>query len=140
MKLGKFNEAADLMTKAIINVSGGGMDTVIFEGGIRALRTLYPEYDLLPDEILAEAVRRRYQPQFPQSWDADFISRDGGRIPSTILAELYVKRGDAYMKAGRRAEAWADYHRVMSDAWMVDIRSMYFNERGNRNYDLPEPW
>jgi tetratricopeptide (TPR) repeat protein len=69
MKLGKFNEAADILTQAIINSAGSGMVAVIFGGGLRAFRTLYPEYDLLPDEILAEAVRRRYEPQFPQSWD-----------------------------------------------------------------------
>jgi tetratricopeptide (TPR) repeat protein len=147
MKLGKFNEAADLITQAIMNASGGGIDTVIFGGGIRALRILYPEYDVLPDEILAEAMRRRYHPQFPQSWDADFISEAGafkGKIASSILVELFVMRGDAYMKAGRRAEALADYRRGKSDAWSGDEpslpRHMYFNERGMRNFDLPEPW
>jgi tetratricopeptide (TPR) repeat protein len=147
MKLGKFNAAADLITQAIMNASGGGMDAVVFGGGIRAFRTLYPEYDSLPDEILAEAVRRRYQPRFPQSWDADFISKAGafeGKIGSSILVELFVMRGDAYMKAGRRAEALADYRRVKSDAWSGPERSlprhMYFNERGIRNFDLPEPW
>jgi len=146
-KLGKFNQASDLITQAIMNVSGGGMDAVIFEGGIKALRILYPEYDPLPDEILAEAVRRRYQPQFPQTWDADFISKRGafnGKIASSILVELYVRRGDAYMKAGRRAEGLADYSRVKSDAWSGDERSlprhMYFDERGRRNFDLPESW
>jgi tetratricopeptide (TPR) repeat protein len=146
-KLGKFNDAADLMTQAIMNASGGGMDAVIFGGGIGALRTLYPEYDPLPDEILAEAVRRRYQPQFPESWDADFISKAGafkGKVASSILVELYVMRGDAYMKAGRPAEALADYQRVKSNAWLGDEpnlpRHMYFNERGMRNLDLPEPW
>ena len=147
MKLAKFNEAADLITQAIMNASGGGMDTVIFGGGIRALRTLYPEYDVLPDEILAEAVRRRYQPQFPQSWDADFISKAGafnGKIASSFLVELFVMRGDAYMKAGRRAEGLGDYRRVKSDAWSGDEptlpRHMYFNERGMRNFDQPDPW
>ena len=144
MKLGKYNEAADLITQAIMNASGGGMGSVIFEGGIRALRSLYPEYDVLPDEILAEAVRRRYQPQFPQSWDADFISKAEGKIASTILVELFVMRGDAYMKAGRRAEALADYDRVKSDAWSGEEpslpRHMYFTERGMRDFELPEPW
>jgi tetratricopeptide (TPR) repeat protein len=143
-KIGRFNEAADTITQAIINASGGGMDTVLFGGGMKAFRTLYPEYDLLPDEILAEAVRRRYYPQFPQSWDTDFISKGGyanGKIASTVLADLYVMRADAYMKAGRRIEALADYRRVKSDAWSVkELRDMYFTERGNRNYDLPEPW
>lgn len=147
MKLGKFNEAADLITQAVINVSGGGLDGVIFGGGIRAFRTLYPEYDTLPDEILAEAVRRRYQPQFPQSWDADFISESGyskGKISSSILADLFVMRGDAYMKAGRRAEALADYRRVKSDAWSGEEqylpRHLYFNARGLRDFDQPQPW
>jgi tetratricopeptide (TPR) repeat protein len=147
MKLGKFREAVDLLTQAIMNVSGGGMDAVIFGGGIRAFRSLYPEYDSLPDEILADAVRRRYQPQFPQSWEAEFISDAGafkGKIASTILVELFVMRGDAYMKAGRRAEALADYRRVKSDAWSGEEpsspRHMYFNERGMRNFGLPEPW
>lgn len=147
MKLGKFNEAANLITQAIINASGGGMDTVIFGGGIRAFRTLYPEYELLPDEILAEAVRRRYQPQFPQSWDTDFISKGGnsnGKVVSSILPDLYAMRGDAYEKAARYAEALADYRRLKSDAWWGDEKYLpknrYFDERGYRIFDLPEPW
>lgn len=123
------------------------MDAVIFFGGIRAFRALYPEYELLPDEILAESVRRRYESQFPQSWDGDFISRGGefnGKIVSTVLADLYALRGDAYVKAGRRAEALADYRRLKSDAWSGEERSlprhMYFDVRGKRDFDLPAPW
>ena len=147
MTTGKYKEAADLLTRAIINASGGGMDVVIFSGGFKAFRTLYPEYDLLPDEILAESIRRRYHPQFPQSWDAEFISKPGpsdGKIASSVLPDLYVLRGDAYAKAGRRQEAHADYRRVKSDAWAgkepLLPRLMYFNEQGERNFNLPEPW
>jgi tetratricopeptide (TPR) repeat protein len=147
MKLAKFNEAADLITKAIMNTSGGGMDVVIFGGGMQALRALYPEYDLLPNEILADAVRRRFQPQLPESWDADFISQAGafkGKILSSVLADLYAMRGDAYIKAGRRTEGLADYRRLKSDAWSGDEASLprhtYFDERGRRNFALPEPW
>jgi tetratricopeptide (TPR) repeat protein len=147
MKQGKFNEAANVLTQAIMSASGGGMDTVIFMGGVKAFRMLYPEYDELPDEILAEAVRRRYQPQFPQTWDADFISKAGvskGTIPSSILPELFVMRGDAYMKSGHRAEALADYRRVKSGAWSGDEkylpRHLYFNARGMRDFGSPDPW
>lgn len=147
MKLGKSNEAVDLLTQAIINSSGSGMDAVILFGGIKVFRTLYPEYGLLSDEILAEAVRRRYQPQFPESWDTDFISNGGsfkGKIVSSILPELYVLRGDAYMKAGRRAEALADFRRVKSDAWGGNDYSLpsriYFDQHGKRNLELPEAW
>jgi tetratricopeptide (TPR) repeat protein len=120
MKMGRFNDAAATITQAIMNVSGGGMDTVIMLGGIHAFRTLYSEYDLLPDEILAEAVRRRYEPQFASSWDASFISGVGafkGKIASTVLSDLYTLRGDAYMKAGRRVDAVNEYRRVKSDVW-----------------------
>jgi hypothetical protein len=123
------------------------MDAVIFMGGIKGFRTLYPEYGRLPDEILAEAVRRRYFPNFPQKWNDEFISgtgHTGGKILSSILSELYVTRGDAYMKAGRRKQAVADYRRVKSDAWGGEERFMprhtYFDERGRRNYDFPEPF
>jgi tetratricopeptide (TPR) repeat protein len=147
MKWRKFNEAANLLTQAIMNSSGGGMDTIVFGGGIRAFRTLYPEYDALPDEILAEDLRRRYEPQFPESWDTEFISNTGfsrGKINSSVLVELYVLRGDAYMKAGLVGEALADYRRVKSDAWAGDEpllpRHIYFDERGMRNVGLPEAW
>jgi tetratricopeptide (TPR) repeat protein len=148
-KIGRFNEAAEILTQAIMNASGGGMDAVIFFGGIAAFRKLYPEYDLLPDEILADIVRRRYEPQFPQSWDASFVSGQGaakgkGGVASSILPDLYVTRGDAYMKAGRRADALSDYRRVKSDAWSGEERflprHMYFDESGHRNHDSPEPW
>lgn len=143
VKLGKFNEAADLLSQAIINTSGGGMDTVIFNGGIHTFRTLYPEYDLVPEEILADAIRRRYEPQFPQSWDRDFISKEG-KILSPILSDLYALRGDAYMKAGRRAQALADYGRLKSDAWDAEEpylpQHVYFTDTGVRNHEFPEPW
>jgi tetratricopeptide (TPR) repeat protein len=146
-KMGRFNEAADIMTRAIMNASGGGMDAVIFMGGIKGFRTLYPEYDLLPDEILADAVRRRYYPNFSKKWNDDFISGaryTGGKILSSVLPELYITRGDAYMKAGRREQALADYRRVKSDAWGGEERYMprstYFDERGSRIYDSPEPF
>jgi tetratricopeptide (TPR) repeat protein len=147
MRLGRFGAAADLMTQAIMNASGSGMDTIIFEGGMPAFRTLYPAYDSLPDEILAETVRRRYYPQFPASWDADFISASGpykGKVLSTILPELFVMRGDAYMKSGRRAEALADYDRVKSDAWSGTEpslpRNMFFTDQGTRDFAAPEHW
>ncbi len=60
------------------------------------------------------------------------------------MADLYALRGDAYMKAGRRSEALADYGRLKSEAWDGQDpylpKNMYFDARGHRNPDLPEPW
>lgn len=147
MKVGKFAEASNVLTQAISNTSGSGMDSVIFGGGMKAFRKLYPEYDQLPDEILADSVRRRYQPQFPSSWNVEFSASTGaynGKIASTILVDLFAMRGDAYMKEGRRAEALADYHRVKSDVWSGDEqylpRHTYFKKNGTRNFELPASW
>lgn len=147
LKMGRFNEAADLVTQAIMHASGGGMDVVIFTGAIKGFRALYPEYELLPDDILAEAVRRRYFPGASVTWNAQFISQSGdnkGKVISSILPELYILRGDAYMKAGKRKQALADYRRVKSSAWSGNENFMpkhiYFDERGNRDYNAPEPF
>jgi hypothetical protein len=59
------------------------------------------------------------------------------------FADLYAMRGDAYMKAGRRAEALADFRRVKSDVWSGGEpslpRHVYFDENGRRYLDVPQP-
>lgn len=147
LKMGRFDNAAATITQAIMSASGSGMDVVIFTGGIKGFRTLYQEYDLLPDEILADVIRRRYFSNFPKKWNDEFIShptRTGGKILSSILPELYVIRGDAYMKGGQREKALADYLRVKSEAWRgkesYAPRHVYFDESGARNIALPEPF
>lgn len=147
LKMGRFDNAAATITQAIMSASGSGMDVVIFSGGIKGFRTLYQEYDLLPDEILADVIRRRYFSNFPKKWNDEFIShptRTGGKILSSILPELYVIRGDAYMKGGQREKALADYQRVKSNAWRGEEsyapRHIYFDEGGARNIALPEPF
>ncbi len=144
-KMGRFDEAADTITQAIMNASGSGIRTVIFLSDIKAFRTLYTEYDPIPDEILAEAVRRRYSPASPESWDRQFISTGStskGKVLSSILPDLYILRADACMKAGRRKLALADYRRVKSNAWSIEggvtMRDLYFHENGSRRLDVPE--
>lgn len=69
LKMGRFDKAAATITQAIMSASGSGMNVVILSGGIKGFRTLYPEYDLLPDEILAEVIRRRYFSNFPKKME-----------------------------------------------------------------------
>lgn len=142
MKMERFNEAARTLTDAIMN-SGTGLQNVVILGDLKAFRDLYPQYDLVPNKIVAEDVRRRYVPQFPESWDSSFIS--GSALQSSCvtpngLAGLYALRGDAYMKADQRGAALADYHRVKSDAWCAGTEMPYFTADGERNYDVPTPW
>lgn len=142
MKLHNFNKAVSVLTQAIMN-SAEGLRDVILISGIKSFRTLYPEYEFLPDKVLAEVVRRRYYPQFPESWDASFIS-GSGKILSSILPELYTMRGDAYMKSGHTKEGLADYQRVKCDVWsqsgIYSPKNVYFNNRGQRRINSPEIW
>jgi tetratricopeptide (TPR) repeat protein len=142
LKLGRPTDAATTLTQAIMN-STSGLESVILLGGMGAFRALYPEYDLLPDGILADMIRRRFCPQFPQTWNSDFTAGKR-KIMSSISPELYVVRADAYLKAGKLAEAQADYQRVKSDAWQAADHylpgNLYFDRRGMRNFEAPEPW
>ena len=136
MKMERFNDASDIISQALMNMNGSSMTSVLFRG-IKSFRVLYPEYELLPDEILAETVRRRYFPDFPMKWNDEFISGNNlGDLPTT-LADLYIIRGDAYMKADRYKEALADYHRVKSNAFIDSLKNIYFDESGRRDYDFP---
>ena len=94
-KLGRPTDAASTLTQAIMNCSSG-LESAIVLGGLDAFRALYPEYDLLPDFILADTIRRRFHPQFPQTWNTDFIAAKR-KISSGTLAELYIMRADAYL-------------------------------------------
>ncbi len=143
MKLGRPNEAVATLTTALANAGGGGLDVVTMLAGMRAFRALYPEYDALPDAILADVVRRRFYPQFPQTWNSTFI-RKSDKVTSSVLADLYAMRGDAYMRARRYSEARADYQRLQSDAWYGPDqylpKSLYFEAKGTRRRDIPQPW
>ena len=140
IEMGRPAEAARTLTDGIAHSSTGLIDVVVL-GGLQAFRDLYPEYDMIPDEIVAEDVRRRYEPQFPESWDSSFINSTS-KVSNTDLAELYALRGDAYMKAGNRKAAAADYARLKSAAWSSNLnaRTLYFDEGGSRNRDTPTPW
>jgi tetratricopeptide (TPR) repeat protein len=143
MKLGRPNDAANTLTMALMNGGGGGLDVVTMLAGSKPFRALYPEYDTLPDAILADVVRRRFYPQFPQSWNSTFI-RKSDKVTSSVLADLYAMRGDAYMRAKRYSEARADYQRLKSDAWggpdQYLPRNLYFEADGSRRRDVPQPW
>ncbi len=137
MKMGRFTEAAHTLTDGIMD-SGDGLVDVVVLGGLKAFRDLYPQYDLVPDKIVAEDVRRRYEPQFPESWDSTFIA-DTAKVSPGDLADMYALWGDAYMKAGNRNAALADYRRLKSDAWEVAL-PYYFTADGKRDHDVPTPF
>lgn len=138
MKMGRFVEAAQTLTDGIMNSRTGLQDVVIL-GGLKAFRELYPQYDLIPDKIVAEDVRRRYEPQLPESWDSTFIASTA-KVSSSTLSDLYALRGDAYMKAGQRGAALEDYARLKSGAWEGGPLQNYFNANGGRDYSAPMPW
>ena len=79
---------------------------------IDEFRRIYPEYDAVPDEVLCEKLRALF---FPNMQYADFAKHfliEAKDFPSTVLPELYVKRGDAYAALKQSAKANIEYDRV----------------------------
>jgi tetratricopeptide (TPR) repeat protein len=101
--------------KAIADVSASIKETLsyaIFEMNIDQFRRIYPEYDAVPDDSLCEKLRALFFPAMQyQEFAREFLieSKD---FKSTVLPDLYLKRGDAYALMGQSGKAKIEYDRV----------------------------
>ena len=102
-------------TKAIEDIGTSikqHLSFAIFLMNIDQFRHIYPEYDTVPDEVLCEKLRALF---FPEMRYADFAKQfliEAKNYESTILPELYVKRGDAYAALKQPSKANIEYDRV----------------------------
>ena len=124
-KLKNFSQAAQDLSMAIRSHMGS-----TFIWGISQFREVYPEYDSVRDDVLADSLRRRLYPQmsYPDFSKAFLIDAKG--IDEFVIAELYCKRGDMYAKMGDGADARKDYDRVVRG--FPESAKMYLIERNGR--------
>ena len=118
---GSYNDRAEAYIKlhnypkAIEDISVSIKQTLsysVFLMNIDQFRRLYPEYDSVPDDALAEKLRSLF---FPAMQYADFAKHfliEAKDFKSTILPDLYLKRGDAYAAMKQTQKANAEYDRV----------------------------
>jgi tetratricopeptide (TPR) repeat protein len=79
---------------------------------IDQFRRIYPEYDSVPDDALCEKLRALF---FPAMQYADFAKQfliEAKDFKSTVLPDLYLKRGDTYAAMNQTQKANAEYDRV----------------------------
>jgi tetratricopeptide (TPR) repeat protein len=101
--------------KAIEDVSAAikqNLSSAVFLMNIDQFRRIYPEFDAVPDDVLCEKLRALF---FPAMRYADFAKQfliEAKDFKSTVLPDLYLKRGDAYAAMKQTRKANTEYDRV----------------------------
>ena len=103
----------------------------VFQMNIDQFRRIYPEYDAVPDDALCEKLRTLF---FPAMQYADFAKQfliEAKDFKSTVLPDLYLKRGDAYASLKQTVKANIEYDRV-SRAFPEWAALSFVQENGKR--------
>lgn len=127
MKLHNYPKAIEDISVSIDHT----LSSAVFLMNIDQFRRIYPEYDAVPDEALCEKLRALF---FPAMRYADFAKQfliEAKDFHSTVLPELYVKRGDAYAAMKQLAKANIEYDRV-SRAFPELAKLSFIEENGKR--------
>ncbi len=135
IKSSDYANAIDDLTKAI----GLKFSDQILITTISAIRSIYPEFKHITDIDLIEGLRQKY---FPNMTSTDFLQnmqKNSEPYGDFILSDLYVARGDAYIKAGDFKKASLDYARAVHNdsayAQSLD-RWKKLSVSGNTEYDV----
>jgi tetratricopeptide (TPR) repeat protein len=113
MKTRQWPHAIRDLTTAISLQTGG---TLILMN-INQFRAIYPEYRPASDEAVARKLNQTFFPNlkyedFAKSFLHDNVEK--GFFSSITIPDLYVKRSDAYLKAGNWHAAALDFRRAAS--------------------------
>jgi tetratricopeptide (TPR) repeat protein len=120
IKLGDYEKAIKDFDKAIeMNLEGFTM-----LGNVSQFRAAYPEYNDLSDESLAKRLHRKFQVNLQYEDFAKMFLRENKEFFSSIVPELYVQRGDAYLNSSYYKKAIEDYNRVKA----FPVYAKYFDE------------
>jgi tetratricopeptide (TPR) repeat protein len=120
--------------KAIEDISSSiklTLSSAVFLMNIDQFRRIYPEYDAVPDDALCERLRALF---FPAMAYADFAKQfliEAKEFQSTVLPDLYLKRGDAYAALKQTQKANKEYDRV-SHAFPEQAAFSFVEQNGKR--------
>ena len=101
--------------KAIEDINASIKQTLshaVFLMNVDQFRRIYPEYDSVPDDAPCEKLRAMF---FPAMQYGDFAKQfliEAKDFKSTVLPDLYLKRGDAYATLKQTQKANGEYDRV----------------------------
>ncbi|MFZ0816788.1 MAG: surface-adhesin E family protein [Candidatus Sulfotelmatobacter sp.] len=75
------------------------------------IRSLYPEYDQISDEMLLHKIHDLFWPNMEYAGFAKQLDGNG-RWAISLLNELYEKRGDTYLRSGDFRRGVLDFTRI----------------------------
>jgi tetratricopeptide (TPR) repeat protein len=81
---------------------------------LRDFRAIYPEYRAVADEALVRKIQALFWPELSYEDLSKQLLENKYPMRPSQLADLYVKRGDAYLKAQNFRKAVAEYNRAFS--------------------------
>lgn len=109
IKIADYIPAAADLTKAIELTLANNT----FLMNVETFKAIFPEYKKVSDEALFRKIQSLY---YPQLTNEDVMKQMKGNSDfiDTLLADLYLKRADTYLKAGNYRKASTDYNRVFN--------------------------
>jgi tetratricopeptide (TPR) repeat protein len=120
--------------KAIDDISASiklTLSSAIFLMNIDQFRRIYPEYDAVADDALCERLRALFFPAMSYATFAKQFLIDAKEFQSTILPDLYLKRGDAYAALKQTQKANKEYDRI-SHAFPEQAAFYFVEQNGKR--------
>jgi len=95
----------DLTSAISLQIAGSAV------GNVSQFRAIYPEYGTASDEAIAQKLNQTFYPDIKYE---DFSQRFLTEHPSfsTIIADLFIKRSDAYLRKGDWRSALVDFRRA----------------------------
>ena len=127
MKLRNYPKAIDDISKSIKKTLAS---YVVFSMNIDQFRRVYPEYDSVPDDVLCEKIRALFYPSMKYADFADQFLIKAKEFKSTVVPDLYLKRGDAYAAMGEKKRANIEYDRVSNG--FPDWAAVSFTEQNGK--------
>jgi len=96
----------DLTTAISLNIGGN-----VLAANVSQFRAIYPEYGAASDEAIAQKLNQTFYPDIKYE---DFAQRflTGHPSFSKIIADLFIKRSEAYLRKGDWRNALVDFRRA----------------------------
>ena len=109
MKTQQWDLAIRDLTTAISLQTGG----VVLLSNIKQFRALYPEYKTASDESVARKLNQTFYPNMKYEDFSKGFLHNNEPWASTVIPDLYLKRSDAYLKAGNWHSAGLEFRRAV---------------------------